>query len=176
MVATTMDSEAVALVMHTFDLNTEEFIAGINKNNKYIDERIKRHLNTEGCDYFGYLLCLADADRYGMFGADKAGLKDGYTLKEFFDAINVDIEDYKIELVKFHECRNKVPMVGMMPFTLFSRDKKITLAMSSSKGIEEGYFHYFGLTGEISAVLLAFKAYDKYCTDEGRCWNSRDYM
>ena len=168
------DPEAVALVMRLFDLSEEEFYAGINENNKWVDKRIEHFMNSDVPDNYGYLLGLADTDKYGMFGADKAGMKDEYTLEDFFDAINVDIDDLKIEMIKFDKCDRF--SCNMRPYTLFSRDKKISLTLSSSKAIEKGYFHYFGLTGEISAVLVAFKAFDKYCTNEGMCWNGRDFI
>ena len=114
-----------------------------------------------------YLVGLEDCDNYFEFGADKAGLKDEDAnkddMKEFLELLNIDILGLYVELASSSKL-----------YTVYSRDRKLVITMSSPDCIN-GYFHYFGMSGEKNTVLQAIRVFNKYCSNEELCFGSRDF-
>jgi hypothetical protein len=110
-------------------------------------------------------------DEYIEFGADKCEINN---LKEFCNEINVDFEENMVrcseekkQLQKYHNEKGNIYSLNYR-YHFYSRDKKITFTCSSiNQSYDEendehrDYLHYFGLTGEFEATLIAFKQFYK---------------
>lgn len=161
------------------DFDTE-LVAVLNNNDD--DSKYIKKLRNDYTDsnHSKYLLGLDEFDSYTSFGADKCGCSN---VPEFLEKLNIDIRDLKIELLKFPEGMNtkyEKIISGFPLYTIYSRDKKLTMTVSSKGCIPhedetKGYFHYFGISGETQTVIDSYSVYEEYCNQDEICWGCRVY-
>lgn len=142
-----------------FNISEEHMI----KMNKTIDNFIKSYFKNEMIPYnqehFSYLGKLDNnLDEYASFGADKAGIND---FNEFCEKLNIDpIQDLSSSRI----------------FHFYSRDNKLVISFSSKMAINDGYFHYFGISGGKKEVLLAFDYFIKNGYRDELCFHGRSFI
>lgn len=156
-------------------LNTEE----VKENIRQVTKSLVNNLIDP--EYYGNMfLYLNDlnyerGDLYTQFGSDKCYCNN---VHKFLEDIDICYEDLKKLVAKYPlgmDTNIKDRKLGYPLYTLYSKDKKLVMSVSSRECLG-GSFYYFGLTGEISRVMIAYHSYKKYCVDDELVWGDRNFI
>lgn len=140
-----------------FNLTSQKFDTLNSKSSAFIKGYWNGEMSepTKGC--FSYLAGLDNTlDQYLSFGADKAGINN---FNNFCEKLNID------------PAQRVVCSKGRYHY--YSRDRKLTMTVSTEHG---NYFHYFGVTGGKNEVLNAFHEFTVNGYNDGLCYGGRDYI
>jgi hypothetical protein len=130
-----------------------------------------------------YVIGLKDCKEYLEFGADKCSLKVGVSINDFLEFLHIDKEALlfecakmrKNDLTKFGYSGECTLRNGHFPYTVHSRDRLLTMTISDDDWVD-GYFHYFGMTGEKNRMIEVFNYFTTHCNYDELSFGDRDYI
>ena len=114
---------------------------------------VKKKKIDDKYQHFPYLVKLTDCDSYLQFGADKCSVDNFKNFCKDLDIVENDGNHY------------------------YNRDYTLTFTKSDNNSDNDSnYLHYFGVTGETSKVIEAFKVALKRMKYDVLCLGNRDYI
>ena len=153
-------------------------------------DQFKRGERNEIC--FNPELNIESDENWTMWGADKVYIKN---FKKFCKVFNIDrvetfarakligeLNEYgNSKLWKRMVSKQEIEFGRRFKYVFYSKDKKLSFTSSAFNVSDDGcscYFHYFGVTAELSRALKTFFYFvstDKDAEFE-YCWNGRNYI
>lgn len=149
-----------------FEISDEQ----IEYHNKTVSDFVSKYLNDDNLDewskeYYSYINKL-DNDNikiYAEYGADKSGVKN---INNFLRKLNLDKK----------EIRKNIEITKINRLTFTTPDKKLVITVSNKNFLNDGYFHYLGITGDYNSVYKFIYYFNKLGYNEDSCFGGRDYI